>query len=210
MIYKTLYQTNDSDFHEAVLLYQEAFPPEEQQSVECLQKRMEADQGQFLIAKENGRVIALAVLWNLSNGSFTLLEYFAISQTLRGKGFGSIFLKQIIQIAQSKNRSLIAELEDPKFGTNTTQRLKRVYFYQKNGFKQLNKTRSYVPALKGATPTEVILLVYPFAKEEFFSQAEITQVILSIFREIYQLPESNPLVQDVILTIPEQDFLQNQ
>ncbi|MCZ4693394.1 GNAT family N-acetyltransferase [Ancylomarina euxinus] len=204
MIYKILSESNDPDFNEALSIYHEAFPPEEQQSTESLLGRIVSPQGQFIVAKENGNVLAMAILWNLSNSTFTLLEYFAVRQSYQGSGLGTNFLKHLVEIVGVQKQALVAELENPLLGSNTTQRQQRMKFYIRNKFKQIQGLKSYVPSLNGTETTEVILMVNTPQKIESYKHQEITQMILSIFTELYRVPESDLLLQQILSEIPEQ------
>ncbi len=203
MIYKILSESNDPDFNEALTIYYEAFPPEEQQSIESLQGRIVSPQGQFIVAKENGNVIAMAILWDLSNSTFTLLEYFAVQRTHQGSGVGTIFLKHLVRIVSKQKQSLVAELENPSLGINTAQRQQRMKFYIRNEFKQIQGLKSYVPSLNGTETTEVILMVNTLHKIEYYNRLEMTQMILSIFTELYRVSESDLLLQQILTEIPE-------
>jgi GNAT superfamily N-acetyltransferase len=201
MDFKTIVQPEDRDFIEALPLYQEAFPPEEQQSIETLKERIRSPQGRFIIAKEKGKVLALALLWDLSDCSYTLLEYFAVHQNCRGNGTGSRFLEHLIQLSQEKKRPLVAEVEDPQIGTNKTQRQKRINFYTRKGFQPIPNLESYVPSQNGKEPTKILLLVHSKTNNRSYPTEEIKQLVRAIFREIYNLSEDQKLVQKVISTI---------
>ena len=63
--------------------------------------------------------------------------YIAVESELRGKGYGTLALKNIIKYCQT-NR-IIVDVEDPdKNESKREERLKRIGFYSKAGFKLTN------------------------------------------------------------------------
>ena len=65
--------------------------------------------------------------------------YFAIEPNLRGKGYGTQSLKQIYEYY--KQNRIILDVEDPFECNNELERekrLKRIYFYERAGFKTTN------------------------------------------------------------------------
>lgn len=69
-----------------------------------------------------------------------LIDYFAVNRSLRGKGYGGDFLSLLTPIIRNCLHSkglILAEVENPDFAATSsdrTMRLKRINFYEKNGF----------------------------------------------------------------------------
>ena len=75
----------------------------------------------------------------LSKGNISNILYFAIESNLRGKGYGTQSLIQICHYF--KNNRIILDVEDPFECNNEKERekrLKRIYFYNRGGFKLTN------------------------------------------------------------------------
>ncbi len=76
------------------------------------------------------------------NGNDYLLDYFAIAEQCRDKGYGSIFLRQLAEHFQSAG-SIIVEVEDPEKAEDDItrkQRKRRLEFYLRNGYQKTEVT----------------------------------------------------------------------
>lgn len=96
-----------------------------------------------------------------------LLDYFAISKELRGKGYGSICLTLLKEeIERQKFGTLILEVENPRFGKDEEEkalRRRRIGFYIRNGMT-LTHLRIFL--------YDVEYLVMTEKKQEMFLAAE--------------------------------------
>lgn len=96
-----------------------------------------------------------------------LLDYFAISKELRGKGYGSICLALLKEeIERQKFGTLILEVENPRFGKDEEEkalRRRRIGFYIRNGMT-LTHLRIFL--------YDVEYLVMTEKKQEMFLAAE--------------------------------------
>lgn len=96
-----------------------------------------------------------------------LLDYFAISKELRGKGYGSICLALLKEeIERQKFGTLILEVENPRFGKDEEEkalRRRRIGFYIRNGMT-LTHLRIFL--------YDVEYLVMTEKKQEMFLTAE--------------------------------------
>ncbi|MBR1736641.1 MAG: GNAT family N-acetyltransferase [Firmicutes bacterium] len=75
---------------------------------------------------------------------YILLDYFAVSEKLRGNGIGRECLKGLNDIF-GNSKGIILETEDPAFSFDDTDmkiRNKRIEFYEKNGFVRHNISSS--------------------------------------------------------------------
>lgn len=200
--YEFLNSEKSPHYSQFLSIYREAFPPEERQSSDIINQRIHSCQGHLVVGIFNKEVISIAILWDLDDCSFSLLEYFAVKSSWRGKSIGSRFLDFLSSTPQFNKRELIAEVEDPKEGTDTHNRLNRLRFYFRNSFFLLNGVRSIVPALTGNTPTPILLLVRPFQKESHYSNEVIERVIRKIFTDIYNVNKGNPGLERIINQLP--------
>lgn len=94
--------------------------------------------------KPGAECLAYAWLCRISSENWILLDYYAVTEKLRGQGLGSWFLKQILEV-YSDGMSTIIEVEDPdRIGDHSEislekereKRLRRMSFYLKNGVHQ--------------------------------------------------------------------------
>lgn len=83
---------------------------------------------------ENNQVIGYFSYWEFDE--FIFGEHFAVIKELRNKGYGTRFLKEILQTI---NKTLLIEVECP---TNIISK-RRINFYKRIGF-QLNTNYNYI------------------------------------------------------------------
>lgn len=88
---------------------------------------------------ENGELLSYATFtFSSKNSSAILLDYYAVSPSMRGKGIGQRFLTALAQMLdETKNISLILlEVENPEFSKNSEDlsvRRRRIEFYKRCG-----------------------------------------------------------------------------
>jgi GNAT superfamily N-acetyltransferase len=145
----------------------------------------------------------MALLYSLESSQFVLLDYMAVKPEYRKHGLGSEFLKNINRITGLKNRFFLFEVEDPKAGSDTETRQRRVYFYRKNGAKILKHVCYVLPPLQGNMPTDMILLVLAQNRPVWLSGQAIKDAIRQIYNELYYRDESDSLLASFIDKVPE-------
>ncbi len=115
-------------------LYIEAFPPEERAPFHMLKSRAKKGRAECWNLEDDGRWIGFAYV--ICNDKLAYLFYFAIDEKLRGKGYGSEAIKELVKNYSGKK--LFLALEDwREEAENSKQRLKRHAFYERNGMKDL-------------------------------------------------------------------------
>ena len=85
----------------------------------------------FLAVLDDGKFVGLASA--AMQGDVVILLYLAISDAVRGKGYGSAVL-QAVQKKYAGKRIILNIEEMDEQAANYAQRVKRKSFYQKNGF----------------------------------------------------------------------------
>lgn len=99
-------------------------------------------------ASGTGECLAYAWMCYISEENWALLDYYAVTEALRGQGLGSWFLREILT-EHTQEMPVIIEVEDPdrieeKTGVDAElemekekqKRLRRISFYQKNGVRE--------------------------------------------------------------------------
>jgi hypothetical protein len=89
------------------------------------------------------------------------------------------------KVLEGEGRYFVLEVEDPEFGNNQQEREKRIAFYRKSGAKLIKGLRYELPPLQGATPTEMLLMIFPGDKIQAISAKTIRNLIIQIYRELY-------------------------
>ncbi len=116
-------------------LYKTAFPKNERAPFGFLMRRTENGRDSFSAVLEDGRFIGLT--YTIHVGNLVYLFYLAIVEEERGKGYGTKILK-LIRDSYS-DCAIILSVEDTDLLTaeNYDQRIRRLGFYESNGYKKL-------------------------------------------------------------------------
>lgn len=116
----------------------EDFPASELKSISMIQQL--EDKGWytclgFFREDDPETLCGYALLLQTGPGA-VLLDYFAVTSTMRGGGIGGKLIHQLCQWAQERAPLFLAEVEDPQFALDEQDlsiRNRRIGFYQRNG-----------------------------------------------------------------------------
>ena len=121
----------DENLADIKSLYLKAFPNNERKSFKLILEKVSLGQMKIYGAFDNGFVgEAIMIL----DDDLALLDYLAIAENVRSKGYGSKILKELLKIYQKER--LFLEIESTV--DQNPLKLKRKNFYLKNGFKVLD------------------------------------------------------------------------
>lgn len=210
LIFKQILNAKDISYQDAMLIYQEAFPPSERQPLSKISQRIAAGKSQLFVGIMDEAVICMALLWDFNNTDFTLLDYMAVSQKHQNKNFGSKFFNFLVDKVKSNHKFLLLEVENYMFGDNREQRKKRINFYLKNGSYLLENVPYMLPSLDRSLPLEAQLMIAPKYKSTYLKKSEIENLIKRLYLEIYEKPENDALLVSVLKKIPDKINLVNK
>ena len=115
-------------------LFESAFPLEERPP---FSRFLKMEKNELYGVEESGKFIGFVSI--VRNDDLVYIFFLAITKRLRGKGYGSQILKDVLKKYQDKRVFLMAE--DPSIPSiNQSERDNRIRFYEHNGFK-LTETR---------------------------------------------------------------------
>lgn len=117
-------------------LYRSAFPKEERAPFWLLMKRCDTPRDTFYAIVENNEFIGL--LYTIKTEKMVYVFFFAIEEEKRGKGYGTNVLKELCKMHPDRAISLMIEDPEVKNAENKDARIKRLAFYEKNGFQRLS------------------------------------------------------------------------
>ena len=129
-----LERITDRLYSDVKRLYVSAFPRCERPPFRLLKSRAKKGLGDFWVATEGETLIGFAYVIPYLDTAY--LYYFAVSEGLRGMGYGCGILTELKNIYADKRFYLAREMLD-KGADNYGQRVKRRAFYLKNGFADL-------------------------------------------------------------------------
>lgn len=119
-------------------LYLSAFPPEERRPLSSLWLLSVIRPKVSLLAYREGKTLCGFTL-TVNSEKYLYISFIAVNPSLRGKGHGSQILAQLRQA--HPDQALLVEVEAPnETADNYPQRVKRIAFYRRNGFYDLDRT----------------------------------------------------------------------
>jgi GNAT superfamily N-acetyltransferase len=120
-----------TDFSSAKRLYRSAFPKEERVPFGLL-RLLALRKGIELVCYREGETFC-GFTYTVTEGNVVFVLFFAVNEALRGQGYGSSILKFLRK--KNPGRTVILNVEplDPE-AENAEERVRRVRFYEKNGF----------------------------------------------------------------------------
>ncbi len=146
--------TKSSDYQFVETLMHSAFPSDERRedsnqryNVDCNEKM------QCLLIKDGDVNVGFFTVWSLSGISY--VEHFAIADNLRQCGYGTKSLA-LLTSSFSSSSSFILEVELP----STEESIKRIAFYEKNGFKLSSRPYIQPPYSSDKQSVPMALMTY--------------------------------------------------
>jgi ribosomal protein S18 acetylase RimI-like enzyme len=165
--------TNPADLDKIRDLYISSFPEKERREFYKLPEMLVLlECSVCLISISGGKIAGLCIFWDF--GSFTFLEHFAIEDDLRGLGIG----EEVLSVLREKYKIILLETELPE--DEISQR--RVKFYQRNGFRMLQ--RRYIQPSYGKNKPEVELQLMSTSVD--FSVQTLDEYIHLIRERVYR------------------------
>ena len=158
-------------------IYLSSFPKSERMPLCVLFHQSKKESDTFYAALENDEIIGFA--YTIKYKKIVYIYYFAVAKDYRGKGYG----KEILRLIKEENPDCVITLsiEDTADTTaeNHEERLKRLKFYETNGYKPLNiKVREGSGVLFELLGTETTV-----TKEDFLEirHAYLGPILLNLF-----------------------------
>lgn len=111
-------------------LYEEAFPPAEKKPMEFMKQLEKEGSMELLVISKEEQFLGLVILMHGAKAS--ILDYFAIADSLRGGGYGGQVIRTLLERFREKKLILEIERQDPK-AENAPERKRRKAFYLRNG-----------------------------------------------------------------------------
>lgn len=111
-------------------LYKRAFPRNEKKPFFIIKQKQKTGSVEIL-SLDDGEFAGLCI--TMLNDDVVLLDYFAIEEGVRGKGYGGKTLTKLRE--RYKGKKLFLEIEQPdEAADNNEERVRRKQFYLRNGF----------------------------------------------------------------------------
>lgn len=161
--------TQEYQFTEELLTA--SFPEEEYRELAMLRKYVEKEKYFYYhIILHNEEPIGLVSFWQLSN--YYYVEHLAVHTNKRGKNYGGL----ILSLLKERLQQIILEVELPNDETS----MKRIKFYQRNGFHLLDYDYQQPPYRKGGRWIPMRLMTNCVSSSE-----QIPQIVKEIHQKAY-------------------------
>jgi len=210
IIYSEISNTNDVHYAEAIQIYLDSFPPNERQPLQVLKRRISEGRSRLYVGHHRDEIVCIAFMYHFNTSDFVYLDYMAVIEKFRDHYIGSSFFSFLLEKAVSANKYLLLEVENYLFGNNTSQRIKRINFYIRNGAYILQDTPYVLPSLDGTLPTEMSIMIAPKYKTDHLEKPDIEIIFKLLYYELYEKNEDDALLHSIIRKIPEKVHFTNE
>ena len=115
------------------------FPPDELKPLAMLYHQMaKGNYWPHACYDADGALLAYAFLCGLGEGGPVLLDYYAVTPALRGKGMGTLLLEQLREVCAGRWSGILIESEEPAAAPDPVQAEHRLDFYRRAGCRELS------------------------------------------------------------------------
>ena len=175
---QTVQLNPDEENAQVQSLYESAFPKEDQFPWAVFMRLMIMFSLDFTVYGEDGNLFVSTLVY--PRPQFNWFWYFAVPESLRGKGIGQRILSQLLE--KYRDQSNILDMESPEqICDNSAQRKRRHAFYLRNGFRDTGVGKSF----KGIDYTIMMI------GEGTFTQRDYDQIINELRSYWDAMPKEN-------------------
>ncbi len=196
----------DFYFSEAMKIYLDSFSAKERQSIELIQKQIKENRNKLFIGIIRNDLVVFSLIYKFKNPKFYLLDYYGVNQNYRNQKIGTFFLKALFKEMKLDENEifLIFEVEDPLYGINRNEKIRRVQFYRSLGVRQIGGMKYILPPLDaGKESTDMIIMIYPIPKHRSITQETLLSLVKELYIEKYNRNPNDPLLTKCLGFIPK-------
>jgi GNAT superfamily N-acetyltransferase len=170
-------------------LYSAAFPRSERKPVQFLAEALVRPDYRLLALEDEGRFIAFALIYRSPREQVSLLEYMAVVEAMRGRGWGSRLFHAAVEAADAP---LLIELESDRDADSAADvRTRRKNFYLRLGCRRLRGFDYVMPKVAEAEPPPMELLVHGLSSPAL-SGEQLGRWLGDIYRNVYGRRDDDP------------------
>lgn len=140
---------DDPLYRDLAKLYDISFPLHERRTAEHQLTALKDERYHLLCFLDDGVLVGLVGLWHFDD--YRYIEHYAINAGLRGKGYGSLLLQELLECDE---RMIILEIDPVVDGISE----KRLRFYKNLGFVENSYPHSHPAYQDGFPPHELVVL----------------------------------------------------
>jgi GNAT superfamily N-acetyltransferase len=194
-------------FKEALRIYSTSFSPVQTRPIERITAMLRNDRHYHLhVAMLNNVVVGISLLYVFPSLRIGLVDYMAIAQEHRRRGFGSELFKYSLdrfQVLVSNPVGLLLEVQEPSVGERRERSIReeRLRFYSRLGVRLLSGVQYLMPPQHGTEPERLYLMIFPIAKQHSLPKETVLEYVKAIHVHVYQY-ENNDLLTATASTLP--------
>jgi ribosomal protein S18 acetylase RimI-like enzyme len=198
----------DGGLNELTYVYQQLtkdFAIDEVKSFKQLEFLITRKNYKLLLAKDRTsiEIVGYALLYELEQLNGIWLDYVAILEKYRKKGYGRLFFEKITHLKEN-GLGVFLEVEIPEEGHNNESKLRRINFYERLGAKRLHIGYEF-PTNNGGFP--MLLYFKPATHIQQLSKKLIREVITEVFESIHtDIINREHILRKIISTVEDEDF----
>jgi len=133
-------EAGSDDYEYVADLYYFSFPEKEREKLENIMKVSKTPLGEFYVVLDGETRVGM--LYMMIHKDLVYIYYLAIDPGKRSIGYGSAVLQIVFKMFEGYRFALNSEAPDDK-ANNNEERLERLSFYEKNGFKDTGTKTSW-------------------------------------------------------------------
>ena len=208
--FQEIVNVDEDYFHQAIQIYDEAFPSNEKQSLDIIKNRILERKSKLVVGIIESEVVCMSLIWEFDSLDFVLLDYMAVSKNHRNNNLGTQLFQYLSKIISGINKYMIIEVENYLFGNNSTERKRRINFYIQNGAHVLDNVNYILPSLDGTIPTEMMLMISPKYKNNSINSELVRDLISRLYIELYKRNEKDIVLIKMLKQLPNKIILNNK
>ncbi len=195
------------DLERAKAIYEEGFPLHQRMAFDDIVESARDGSRHVSVAKADGRVIGVSVVYPLASTPALFLEYFAVDGAQRGKGIGTRLWRHIMETPPpGPAEGFVLEVDDPEEEDLPQEeariREQRVQFYLRLGARFLPVADYRVPFVTGEGEERLRLMWAPLGRDHESLPGSLRDLVLAVYEEGYELPPNDPLVVAALDSLP--------
>lgn len=142
MDYRIADEWDEARWNEAERIYEEAFPLDGKKSRTIIRRMFERKMCLLHTIAQGPDMIGMALTGIDEQAGALLIDYLAVRQDARGRGYGGLLLDRIKQWAQTATdcKGIIVEVESEP----TEENRRRIRFWESNGFRLTAYVHQYI------------------------------------------------------------------
>jgi len=205
LVFESMAQLDALELERAKVIYEDGFPLHQRMAFDEIVDSALDGTRHVIVARADGPIVGLSVVYPLSSAPALFLEYFAIDRAHRGNGVGTRLWRHIGETPPPDvvAEGFVLEVDDPEEedlpAEEARTRKRRADFYQRLGARFLPVGDYRVPFVTGEGEERLRLMWAPLRED---SPGSLRDLVLAVYEEGYELSRGDPLVLAALDSLP--------